>query len=99
MVCTWEARLSGSPGDECTVRYMEAGPCRKPHCLQLGAHRPTAYRGLKIGSLKSQIALLICERRCINSLVTKLTQRRSWLIRHRETFVILGVQVQIFASS
>ena len=36
-VCIWEARQSGRPGDKYTVRYMEAGPCRRPYCVQLGS--------------------------------------------------------------
>ena len=30
-VCIWEARQSGRPDDKYTVKYMEAGPCRRPY--------------------------------------------------------------------
>ena len=32
-----EARRSGRPGDKYTVKCMEAGPGRKPYCIQLGS--------------------------------------------------------------
>ena len=32
-----EARQSGRPGDKYSVTYMEAGPRRRPHCIQLGS--------------------------------------------------------------
>ena len=37
IVCIREARQSGRPGDKYTVRYMEAGPGRRPYCIQLGS--------------------------------------------------------------
>ena len=36
-MCTREARQRGRPGDKCTVIYMEAGLCRRPHCRHLGS--------------------------------------------------------------
>ena len=32
-----EARRSGRPGDKYTVKSMEAGPGRRPYCIQLGS--------------------------------------------------------------
>ena len=32
-----EARRSGKPGDKYTVKYMEAGPGRRPYCVQPGS--------------------------------------------------------------
>ena len=37
IVCIREARQSGRPGDQYTVRYMEAGPCGRPYCIHLGS--------------------------------------------------------------
>ena len=37
MVCIREARQSGRPGDQYTIIYMEAGLCRRPHCIHLGS--------------------------------------------------------------
>ena len=37
VVCRREARQSGRPCDQYTVRYMEAGPCRWPCGVQLGS--------------------------------------------------------------
>ena len=34
-----EARQSGRPGDKYTVKYMEAGPGRRPYDIQLGNPR------------------------------------------------------------
>ena len=36
-----EARESGTPGDEDTVKCIKAGPCRRPHGVQLGS--PTTW--------------------------------------------------------
>ena len=36
-MCIREARQSGRPDDKYTVRYMEAGPCQRPYCIQLGS--------------------------------------------------------------
>ena len=44
MVCTWEARQSGRPGDKNTIRHTEAGLCRRPYCIQLGS--PTMREAL-----------------------------------------------------
>ena len=36
-----KARESGTPGDEDTVKCIKAGPCRRPHGVQLGS--PTTW--------------------------------------------------------
>ena len=35
-MCTWEARQSGRPGEN-TLRYTEAGLCRRPYSIQPGS--------------------------------------------------------------
>ena len=49
MVCKREARLSGRPGDKYTLRFMEAGPCRKPSCIEPGSPtlREAHYQDLR----------------------------------------------------
>ena len=37
IVCVREAQQGGRPCDQYTVRYMEAGPCRRPCCIHLGS--------------------------------------------------------------
>ena len=73
--CTWkpvcagglivgrrEARQSGRPGDEDTVRYMEAGPCRRPYCVHQGSPstRVAHYRDLHTHGSRSMLEALLC---------------------------------------
>ena len=64
-MCIREARQSGRPGDKYTLRYMEAGPCRRPCCIQPGsptmreAHSNNLHRH---GERSSPQAFCVCIR-------------------------------------
>ena len=57
-----EARQSGRPGDKYTVRYMEDGPCRRPHCIQLGSPtmREAHYQDLHTHGSRSMPEAIWC---------------------------------------
>ena len=62
MVCTWEARQSGRPGDKYTVRHMEGGPCRRPYSIHLGSPtmREAHYQDLYTHGRRSVPEALLC---------------------------------------
>ena len=64
-----KADKAGRPGDKYTVRYMEAGPCRRPYGIQLGSPtmREAHYQGQSLG-------LLPCTQSSISSPYPNLTQ-------------------------
>ena len=61
-VCIWEARQSGRPGDKYTVRYMEAGPCRRPYSIHLGSPtmREAHYQDLYTHGSRCVPEALLC---------------------------------------
>ena len=62
MVCTQEARQSGRPGDKYRERYMEAGPCRRTHCIHLGSPetREAHYQDLHRHQRRSRPEASLC---------------------------------------
>ena len=61
-VCTCEARRSGRPGDNYTVRSLEAGPCRRPYSMHLGSptEREAHYQNLDTHGSRSVPEALLC---------------------------------------
>ena len=62
IVCIREAREIGRPGGEYTVRYMEAGLCRRPYCIHLGSPtlRGAHYKDLHFHGSRSMPEALLC---------------------------------------
>ena len=61
IVCIWEARQSGRPGDKYTVRCLEAGPCRRPYSIHLGSPtmREAHYQDLYLHGSRSMPEALL----------------------------------------
>ena len=61
-MCIREARQSGRPRGKYTLRYMEAGSCRRPHCIQLGspATREAHYQDLHRHGRRSRPEASLC---------------------------------------